>query len=89
MTFIGRHSIKINRAQTMAATGPYGRTFAAMLAAIPDTVIEALTARQLADTIDAMQRLAEASKAIAARDICAHGFAWDDRRGVSRDLAAA
>lgn len=88
MTFVGRHSIKINRAQALSTTGRYGQTFAAMLEAIPAAVVETLTARQLADTIDAMQRLAEASKALAARDICADGFVWDARRGASRDLAA-
>ncbi len=88
MSFVGRHAIKINRAQALSTTGPYRATFAALLDAIPAPVVAALTAHQLAELIDANARLADASKAIATREICDNGFVWDSRRGASRDLSA-
>lgn len=88
MTFVGPHAIKINRAQALSTTGRYSASFAAMLEAIPLPVVVALTSRQLAALIDANWRLADASKAIATREICDDGFVWDTRRNCSRELTA-
>lgn len=88
MTFVGPHALKINRAQKMAETGPYRETFAAMLDAVPNMLIDVLSSARLAELIDAMAALATESKAIAARDICAEGAVWDSRQGRTREVAA-
>lgn len=81
------HAIKVNRAVRLASIGRYPASAAAMLSAIPDCLIVGLTARQIAVTMDANWDLAQASKALAAREIIENGFVWDARHGISRDLA--
>ena len=88
MSYVGRHAIKINRAARLAAIGGYRQSFAAMLDAIPSSLVSALTAQQLADLIDANWRLAGASKKIAEDDIIANGFVWDHQRDRAREIAA-
>ena len=45
-------AIKLNRVRKLADTARYPRTFAARLQAIPDALLAALTARQIAALID-------------------------------------
>lgn len=73
------HSIKIKRALKLSTIGSCSGSAIAMLDAIPQSVVAALTSAQLADLIDANWRLAGASKAIAERDAVAEGAVWDAR----------
>jgi hypothetical protein len=82
-------SIKINRAQKLAAIGRCPGSFIAMLEAIPASAIETLNSRELAELIDANWRLAGASKAIAASDALSEGGVWDHRNQRFRELRAA
>ncbi len=82
-------SIKTNRAMKIATTGRYPRSFAAMLDAIPESVVEALNARLIAELIDANWRLAGCSKRIAEHEAVANGFVWDHRRGRAMNLTAS
>ena len=59
-----------------------------MLRANRDEVIAALTARLIAQLIDANWALASASKAIAAAAAVETGIIWDARQGRSREIAA-
>lgn len=80
--------VKINRAMKMARIGSNPGSASDMLAAIPASTIAGLTARQLAELLDAMWSLAQASKAIAARDACAEGAIWDAQAQQMRELRA-
>jgi hypothetical protein len=80
-------SIKIERARKIAAIGSHPQSFARMLDSIPASVIEKLTARQLAGLIDANWRLAGASKRLAEEEAVANGVVWDYRRGHAREIA--
>ena len=79
-------SIKIERARKLSLTGNYPASFGAMLAAIPASIVDALTSRQLAELIDANWTLAQASKAIANREALAEGAVWDARAQAFRSL---
>lgn len=81
-------SIKVNRALALANIGRNPGSAQAMLDAIPADVVAALTARRLAQMLDAMWRLAGASKALAAHDAIAEGAIWDARTGRLRSIAA-
>lgn len=87
MVYFGKNARKINKARRLSEIGVYRESFSAMLAAIPDPVIEALTARQLADLIDANWRLAGASKRLAGEEAVVNGFVWDHNRSRAIDLA--
>lgn len=82
------HTIKIARAKTLAGIGPYHRSFEAMLAAVPASVVAKLSSRQLAELIDANWCLAQSAKALAEREAIDNGFVWDARTSQARDLAA-
>jgi hypothetical protein len=45
-------AIKINRVKKLSITAKYPRTFAGRLGSIPDDLMEALTAKQIAAIID-------------------------------------
>lgn len=74
---IRNHSIKVNRALQSAAIGDCPRSAAAMLEAIPASVIARLTSREIAALLDANWRLALASKAQADREAVQTGAIWD------------
>lgn len=81
------HSRKVNRAMQLAAIGNYPESRSAMLRALPESAIAQLTARGLADMLDAAWQLASASKAIADGDAIAEGGVWDARAQRFRELA--
>ena len=83
------HSIKINRAQKLTSIGKYPGTWAALLAHVPAELRNTLTARQIAQTVDALWACAQASKAIADREAIADGGVWDARRQQFHDLASS
>ena len=62
-------SIKITNAAKIAKIGKFPRTFAAVLAAIPAEVTEALTAKKLAALVDAMDAQFKAGRAAAQKDV--------------------
>ena len=78
---------KINKARKIAIIGNCGRSFAAMLACIPNNIILDITSRQLADLLDANWRLANASKAIANHDAISEGAVWDHQNSRFCELA--
>lgn len=79
-------SIKINRAQKLAKIGDCPGSFFAMLEFIPASAIAALNSRQIAELIDAVWRLASASKALAAADAIMEGGVWDHGKQRFREL---
>lgn len=80
--------IKINRASRLAIIGNCPCSFAAMIEAIPDAVMDVLTSKTIAALVDANWRLFRASKAIAARDAINEGGVWDAQREAFHHLAA-
>ena len=82
------HTIKIKRALRLSTIGSCHYSAMAMLDAIPETVVAALTSAQIAELIDANWRLAQASKAIAEREIVAEGAVWDARTERMIELRA-
>ncbi|RWR28867.1 hypothetical protein D2T31_12200 [Sinirhodobacter populi] len=80
------NQIKVNRAIKMSEIGAHAESAAAMLLAIPESVVEALPARLIAQLLDANWTLAQQSKAIAERDAISEGAIWDGRR--MREIAA-
>lgn len=62
-------TIKINNAAKIAKCGKFPRTFAAIIAAIPAEVVEALTAKKLAALADAMTAHFAAGRAAAREEI--------------------
>ncbi len=87
MTTDTDHTIKVNRAMSLAAIGAYPESARAMLRAIPTIVVAALTSRQLAALLDANWALARNSKAVAARAVLDDGGVWDATRGQFAALA--
>jgi hypothetical protein len=81
-------SIKIERAMKLASAGNFPATFSGLLAHIPQGLVDTMTSRQLASTIDALYTCAQESKAFAAREAINNGFIWDARQNRSRDIAA-
>lgn len=79
-------SIKITRALRKAIIGDCHESASAMLAAIPDSVIAALSSSQLAEMLDAAWRLSCTAKAIAEREAIANGGVWDERRQAFREI---
>lgn len=79
--------IKSNRVAKLCDLACYPNSYAAMVAAIPDAVWDALPARLIAELIEANWRLAGNSKALAAREALENGFVWDARRNCARDIA--
>lgn len=63
-------TIKIKRAQGLAAVGKYPRTWAAIIGAIPAAVVSALSSRQLAELADAMRTQYEAGHSAGVADAC-------------------
>ena len=101
MTTIADHSTKVKRALALSniggwvstadhpvKNGPCHGSAAAMLAAIPEEVIAALSARLLARLLDANWGATQQSKAIAISEACRDGFVWDAARGCSRDIVS-
>ncbi len=81
------HAIKINRALRASKVGAFPGSAAAMIVHLPTSLIESLTGQQLGEMLDALWRVAGASKAIAAREVIADGCVWDDRAGRLRLVA--
>ena len=72
-----QHSIKINRAVKLSSIGKYPTSCSAMLGHVPQTLIDRLTAAELAEVLDSLWSCAQKSKAIHERDIVAEGAVWD------------
>ena len=64
-------SIKLARAQRLANIGQYPRTWHAIIARIPAEIIEACTARRIAQIADAMRAQFEAGHSAGYRDASA------------------
>ena len=64
-----RHTVKINRVRALSATARHPRTFDERLAAIPQSLLTQLTARQIAAIIDGpMQASYQAGHAAGYKD---------------------
>lgn len=81
------HTIKVNRALSLASIGGCPGSAGDMLGAIPTAVIEALPSRLLAELLDANWRLAQRSKALANAEAVAEGAVWDARHQRLREVA--
>ncbi|TAW50589.1 hypothetical protein [Rhizobium leguminosarum] len=80
-------SIKINRAAKFSKVGAWPGTFTSLLAYMPPTLLDAMTARQIGLAIDALYDCAQKSKAIAEREALDCGVVWDEVRGRLINLA--
>lgn len=87
MQTIADHSIKVNRALRVSGIGAHPGSASAMLAAIPEDIIDHLPARLIARLLDANWRLAGQSKAIACTDAIAEGMIWDAKKGCHWEIA--
>jgi hypothetical protein len=85
---MAQHTIKINRALRASAIGGCPASAAAMLAAIPQSVLATASSRQIAELIDANWSLAQEAKALAERASIDQGAIWDARQQRLRDIAA-
>lgn len=85
---MSNHSIKISRALAQSGVGRYPGSAHAMLAAVPESIVAALTSRQIADMLDAMWSACQTAKADANREAVDEGAVWDARRQTLRELAA-
>ena len=74
------HTIKVKRASKIASIGKYPGTWNALLAHVPHELVQTLTVRQLAQTVDVLWACAQASKAIATREAISEGGVWDSRQ---------
>lgn len=82
------HSRKVKRAYAIARIGAHPASRRAMLDHVPDSALDALTAAQLAELLDAMWSLAQDSKALADREAIQDGGVWDSKRQMRREFAA-
>lgn len=81
-------SIKLNRARSLSSIGSTPRTFDAFVGSIPGTVVNRLSAAQIAAIIDAMHQVGQTSKHLADQEAVENGGVWDHRRNAFRPLAA-
>lgn len=81
------HKVKIARAKQLATIGPCHASFEAVIDAVPEATIAAISSRALAELADAIWRSWGETKAIAERDAIAEGGIWDARRETFRALA--
>ncbi|MEN9854948.1 MAG: hypothetical protein RLZZ157_74 [Pseudomonadota bacterium] len=79
-------SIKRNRAQGLTSLGHHPRTFSAMYDAIPESILMALPAKQIAILIDAQWLLASKSKMLAEIEAIENGFVWDHKKDKAVSL---
>jgi hypothetical protein len=82
------HAIKRERARRLCPVGRYPETYAALSAHLPDRLLDRLTARDLADVIEAFARVSGTAKALADREAVANGCVWDARAGRLVEIAA-
>ena len=80
------HSTKILRALGKAKVGSFPRTSTAMLDHVPASAVSALTSTQLAELLDGMHALAQASKAITESDVLAEGAIFDPNQLALREI---
>ena len=71
----------------MAAIGNNRGSYATMIDLIPDTVLNTLSSRQIADLVDATWLACQQAKSIACADAIAEGAIWDSRRQRLREVA--
>lgn len=71
-------TIKNTRARKLSKIGNYPSTFAAISGFIPDDVWHKLSSKDIASLVDAMQDLAQNSKAIEVKEILENGGVWDN-----------
>ena len=81
------HSIRVKRAIALSILYDVPSSAAAMVRAIPEDVVSSISARLLAQVIDANWRLAQEAKAIAARDAVREGIIWDADQQRHRVIA--
>ena len=79
--------IKIEKARKKSSIGSGPMTWRAHLDAVPPSVIARLTSSELAELLDAMRRLTEATKAFHEREIVDEGAIWDARQRRLREIA--
>jgi hypothetical protein len=79
-------SIKIERALRKSRIGDYPSSAGAMLDAVPDTVVAALSSDQLAALLDALWHSCQLSKTIARREAIETGGVWCARRHAFLEL---
>ena len=75
------HTIKINRIARNMQMAAYGRTSSAILASIPDALLDNLTSTQLVLVADALHAAHQAGKAQAERDMLAEGAIYSPASG--------
>jgi hypothetical protein len=75
------HAIKRERARRLCPVGRYPETYAALSAHLPERLVERLSARDLADVIEAFDLVSSTGKALADREAVANGCVWNARAG--------
>lgn len=79
--------IKIEKARRKSSIGSGPMTWKVHLDAVPASVIARLTSSELAELVDSMRRLTEATKAFHEREIIGEDAIWDARQQRLREIA--
>ena len=82
------HQIKIKRALKKSKIGTCPGSAHAMLAYIPQSIMDQATSSAVAEMLDALWLACGTSKAIAEREAIQNGFVWDAPNNRARDIAA-
>ena len=81
------NQIKIAKARKKSSIGSGPMTWRVHLEAVPRSVVARLTSTELAELIDAMRSLTQATKAFHEREIVDEGAIWDARQQRLREIA--
>jgi len=79
--------IKIEKGRKKSSIGSGPMTWRVHLDAVPPSVVGRLTSTELAELIDSMRGLTEATKAFHEREIVDEGAIWDARQQRLREIA--
>ena len=80
------HSTKITRVRRNISMAAYGRTAAAIMAQIPDALIDQLTSAQLVLVANAIHAAHQGGKAKAEKDVLAEGAIYSPKAGKMLEI---
>jgi hypothetical protein len=80
------HNTKLTRIRKNMSMAAYGRTAAAIMAQIPEALIEQLTSAQLVMVANAIHAAHQGGKAKAERDVISEGAIYSPKAGKMIEL---
>ena len=82
------HNIKLGRIRQRMKMAAYGRTAAAIMAQIPDALIERLTSTQLVLVADAIHAAHQGGKARGEADVLVEGAIYSPKHGKMLEIVS-